>query len=99
MIRLPPISTRTDTLFSYTTLVRSTALKNARRLRREMTLPEVLLWQRLKGRSQGFKFRKQHPVGIVVLDFYCAAKRTAIEIDGTVHDMGDRKSTRLNSSH
>src|SRR3546814_10485839 len=60
-----------------------------------MTLPEVLLWQRLQGRSQGFKFRKHHPVGIFVLDFYCAAKRTAIEIDGTVHDMGNRPDRDL----
>ena len=66
------------------------ALENARRLRREMTLPEVLLWQRLKGKPHGAKFRKQHPLGEFVLDFYCAAKRVAIEVDGIAHDMGDR---------
>jgi very-short-patch-repair endonuclease len=66
------------------------ALKHARRLRREMTLPEVLLWQHLRKQPMGVKFRKQHPVGDYVVDFYCAAKRVAIEIDGKVHDHGDR---------
>ena len=66
------------------------ALKAARRLRREMTLPEVLLWQRLRGKPMGVKFRRQHPVGDHVVDFYCASKRIAIEIDGTAHDMANR---------
>jgi very-short-patch-repair endonuclease len=64
------------------------ALKLARKLRREMTLPEVLLWQQLRGKPQGVKFRKQHPVGNFSLDFYCAEKRLGIEIDGIAHDMG-----------
>ena len=36
------------------------------------------------------RFRRQHSIGNHILDFYCAAKRTAFEIDGTAHDMGDR---------
>lgn len=66
------------------------ALVAARRLRRNKSLPEVLLWTELRGRPQGVKFRKQHPVGDYVLDFYCVAKRLAVEIDGIAHDMGDR---------
>ena len=66
------------------------ALCNARQLRKEMTLPEVLLWNRLRGKPMGVKFRKQHPMGEFVLDFYCAAERVAIEIDGIAHDMGNR---------
>lgn len=66
------------------------ALKNAKRLRREMSLPEVLLWRYLRGQPMGIKFRKQHPIDHYVVDFYCAAKRIAIEIDGVSHDMGDR---------
>ena len=54
---------------------------NAKRLRREMTLPEVLLWQRLKGRPNGLKFRKQHAAGDYVLDFYCHEKKLIVEID------------------
>ncbi|HQS97494.1 MAG: hypothetical protein B7X90_08005 [Novosphingobium sp. 17-62-19] len=54
-----------------------------------MTLPEILLWQRLR-RCEDVKFRRQHPVGPYVLDFYCAAVRVCIEVDGIVHDMGTR---------
>ncbi len=62
----------------------------ARRARREMSLPEVLLWQRLKGSPQGVAFRKQHPIGPYRADFYCAAAKLVIEVDGIAHDMGDR---------
>lgn len=62
----------------------------ARRARREMTLPEILLWQRLKGSPQGIAFRKQHPIGQYRADFYCAAAKLVIEVDGAAHDMGDR---------
>ena len=55
-----------------------------------MTLPEVLLWQRLKGAPEGLRFRKQHPIGDYRADFYCAAAKLVIEVDGIVHDMGDR---------
>ena len=55
-----------------------------------MSLPEVLLWQRLKGSPQGIGFRKQHPIGLYRADFYCAAARLVIEVDGIAHDMGDR---------
>ncbi len=62
----------------------------ARKLRRNMSLPEILLWQRLKGSKAGLKFRKQHPIGPFVADFYCAETRTVIEVDGEVHDRADR---------
>ena len=55
-----------------------------------MTFPEVLLWNRLRRKPMGVKFRNQHPIEKYVLDFYCAAKRVGVEIDGIVHDMGDR---------
>ena len=55
-----------------------------------MSLPEVLLWQRLKGSPLGISFRKQHPIGACRADFYCAASKLIIEVDGIAHDMGDR---------
>ena len=56
-----------------------------------MSLPEVMLWKRLRGRQlEGFYFRRQHPVGRYVLDFYCDAAKLAIEIDGSQHAEGDR---------
>jgi len=62
----------------------------ARRLRRDMSLPERILWRHLKGKPCGLKFRKQHPVGAYVIDFYCAAAKLGIEIDGIAHDTGTR---------
>jgi very-short-patch-repair endonuclease len=62
----------------------------ARAARRKMSLPEVLLWQRLKGSPQGIAFRKQHPIGGYRADFYCPAGKLVIEVDGAAHDMGDR---------
>ena len=61
----------------------------ARRLRRKMTLPEVILWRELRQRPEGLKFRRQHPAGHFVHDFYCESARRGIEIDGLAHDMGD----------
>jgi very-short-patch-repair endonuclease len=64
---------------------------NAQQLRRTLSTPEVLLWSRLRKREPGKPvFRRQHPIGPYVLDFYCAKARLAIELDGASHDMGDR---------
>jgi very-short-patch-repair endonuclease len=54
-----------------------------------MSLPEVILWQHLRKRPDGLKFRHQHPAGPYVLDFYCEEARLDIEIDGEAHDYGD----------
>lgn len=61
-------------------------VRRARKLRSEMSLPEVLLWRELRKRPGGFKFRRQHGAGVYVLDFYCAAAKLAIELDGFAHD-------------
>jgi very-short-patch-repair endonuclease len=55
-----------------------------------MSLPEVLLWRELRISPGGHKFRRQHPAGPYVLDFYYAAARLAIEVDGEAHNRGDR---------
>ncbi|MXO69097.1 DUF559 domain-containing protein [Altererythrobacter marinus] len=55
-----------------------------------MSLPEILLWQQLRGSPRGIRFRKQHAAGPYALDFFCARANLAIEIDGLAHDMGDR---------
>ncbi|MEO6042140.1 MAG: DUF559 domain-containing protein [Croceibacterium sp.] len=65
-------------------------VRKARRLRREMTLSEVLLWREFRKRPGGLKFRRQHASGDYVLDFFCSDARLAIEVDGIAHDMGDR---------
>ncbi|WP_427964343.1 endonuclease domain-containing protein [Altererythrobacter sp.] len=55
-----------------------------------MSLPEALLWRELRKRPGGLKFRRQHPSGQYVLDFYCSDARLVLEIDGEAHEMGDR---------
>jgi very-short-patch-repair endonuclease len=64
----------------------STTVKLARKLRAEMTPPEIALWQALRARPGGYKFRRQHPAGVFVLDFFCTKARLAIEVDGSAHD-------------
>ena len=54
-----------------------------------MSLPEVLLWNLIRRKPDGVKFRRQHPLGDYVLDFYCAEAKICIEVDGIIHDMGD----------
>ncbi|MEO7026098.1 MAG: endonuclease domain-containing protein [Caulobacteraceae bacterium] len=64
----------------------------ARELRRSMTAPEVLLWALLRGgKLGGLRFRRQHPVGPFILDFFCPTKRLAIEVDGEGHRVGDQR--------
>jgi very-short-patch-repair endonuclease len=56
-----------------------------------MTPPEALLWLSLKGhRAAGLKFRRQHPLGPYILDFYCDSAKLAVEVDGFVHATGDQ---------
>ena len=54
-----------------------------------MSLPEAYLWQALRGRPDGLKFRRQHPFERYTADFYCAAAKIVVEIDGLSHGMGD----------
>ena len=68
--------------------MRSAALitNRARTLRKAMSEPEVMLWSRLRGREPGRPtFRRQHPIGSIILDFYCPSCRLAVEIDGSTH--------------
>src|SRR3546814_4404783 len=109
MIRLPPRATRTDTLFPYTTLFRSPLAgedwvmlqgvgnsgAHAKALRQSMPPPEIVLWLALRERPGGFKFRRQHPSGSFVADFYCHVARLVIEVDGAAHDFGDRPGRDL----
>src|SRR5437870_13607423 len=62
-------------------------VSRARQLRRQMSLPEVVLWQALRqGRLADLRFRRQHPIGPYILDFYCPSARLVVEVDGAAHD-------------
>jgi len=58
----------------------------ARKLRREATFPERLLWSRLRRGALSVEVRGQVPVGPYVVDFYVPAARLVIEVDGRSHD-------------
>ncbi len=52
-----------------------------------------MLWERLRARRfEGLKFRRQHPVGAYVIDFYCAELALGVEVDGGVHRTADARS-------
>ena len=65
-------------------------VKRARQLRRQMSLPEVLLWQVLRARPHGLKFRRQFPTERMTTDFACLSHRVIVEVDGSSHDFGDQ---------
>lgn len=57
----------------------------ATHLRKTLTDAERKLWQRLRGRQLGIKFRRQHPFQGYVLDFVCLEQRLVVEVDGSQH--------------
>ena len=61
--------------------------ERAKELRNNMTQAELVLWENLRQRPLGVKFRRQHPLGIYVVDFYCHKLKLIIEVDGSVHDL------------
>ena len=63
-----------------------TTLETARILRKRMTNCEIMLWEKLKGKILGLRFRSQHPIDIFIADFYCHEARLVIEIDGEIHE-------------
>ena len=66
------------------------AYRRARELRRQMSLPEILLWRQLRRKQLGYRWRKQHPAGPYDLDFYCESAKLCVEIDGEAHERGER---------
>ena len=59
---------------------------NAKELRKNMTNAEKTLWNFLKVKPNGHKFRRQHPFGNYIADFYCHKLKLVIELDGSIHD-------------
>ena len=64
----------------------------ARELRQQMTPAEAALWERLRRKQLGgLKFRRQHPIGRFIVDFYCPSARLIVEVDGKIHDYQKRQ--------
>jgi very-short-patch-repair endonuclease len=62
-----------------------TMTARARTLRKRVSPIEQRLWHALRGAQLGASFRRQHPVGPYVLDFYCPSAGLAVELDGDEH--------------
>lgn len=61
-------------------------IERSRRLRQQSTSAEQFLWELLRNRRlHGLKFRRQHPIGNFIADFFCGEYRLVIEVDGAVH--------------
>ena len=67
--------------------------QRADKLRRQQTFAEELLWNYLRTKPLGFKFRRQHPFSNFILDFYCHALQLVIEVDGSIHEQEDIKKS------
>ncbi len=63
--------------------------ERAKELRKNLTSAELVLWGYLKQSPLGCKFRRQHPLGIYIVDFYCHKLKLIIEVDGEVHSETD----------
>jgi very-short-patch-repair endonuclease len=68
----------------------------ARQLRRDQTDAETRLWEALRGRRlEGWKWRRQAPVGPFIVDFLCLEAALVVELDGGVHaEQADRDARR-----
>jgi len=75
----------------------TTATETARLLRKQSTKAEKILWNELRNRKfNNLKFRRQHPIGEYVVDFYCHEKKLIIEVDGQIHDNNEQKEYDAN---
>src|SRR5688572_4957044 len=67
---------------------RAGAFKRAQRFRRDPSLGERRMWERLRDRQfDGLKFRRQTPVGPYTADFYCEQFKLVVEVDGGQHSL------------
>ncbi|WP_424961510.1 endonuclease domain-containing protein [Ekhidna sp.] len=62
----------------------------AKKLRQNMTLGEILLWNEIKNKQLGFRFSRQIPIDEYIVDFYCKDLFLAIEVDGVTHTYEDQ---------
>ncbi len=74
------------------------AAARARTLRQNMTEAEIRIWQMLRAhRTNGYKFRRQVPIGRYIADFVCHEARLVVEIDGGQHDRSSPRETGRSS--
>jgi isobutyryl-CoA mutase len=59
--------------------------------RKNATMAETLLWDKLRSKKSGFKIRRQHIIGLFIADFVCLEKGLVIEVDGNYHQLPEMK--------
>lgn len=69
----------------------SLIFKRAVELRNRMTHAEQILWDELRINEWKLKFRRQHPISLYIVDFYCHRLKLVIEVDGSIHDNEEAK--------
>ena len=69
--------------------------EKARQLRNKMTGAEEVLWIHLRKGMNGYKFRRQHPLGPYIADFFCHKVKLIIEIDGSIHNNDDTRNNDI----
>jgi len=60
--------------------------ERAKELRKNMTVAEKQLWNRLNSKQLGVRFKRQHPIDIFIADFYCHQYKLVVEVDGEYHN-------------
>lgn len=69
-------------------------LQRAKELRREMTPAERLLWQEVRAKKLGVRFRRQQIIAGFIVDFYCHKAALVVEVDGDIHDLQQEEDAR-----
>lgn len=68
----------------------NTNIDNARKNRKESTVAENALWQMLRNKNIGYKFRRQHLIDRFIVDFVCFEKSVVVEVDGKYHESDEQ---------
>ena len=66
-------------------------INEAKRMRKEPTETENILWQKLRNNNLGDKFRRQHLIDDFIVDFVCLSKKLVVEVDGGYHSTSEQK--------
>jgi len=69
-------------------------VERSRELRREMTPAEWRLWQEVRARKLGVRFRRQQIIAGFIVDFYCHQAALVVEVDGDIHDLQQAEDVR-----
>lgn len=72
--------------------IKRVTITHAQRMRKHPTEAEAILWEFLRARPSGVKFRRQEPILGWIADFYCVKKKLVIEVDGGYHSTASQQA-------